>query len=214
MIKQFVFNHFQVNTYILQDETDKCVIIDAGCDTEEEREQIISYIRNNNLTPEKLLLTHAHIDHFCGMVDLAKYYDIPISMHPDGRKVFDIFTLQAQGMNFHKLDTANVRFEYIDYGKNVQFGKGYNLKTINVSGHCPGSIAYYSLQDSAVFVGDAVFYQSIGRTDLYGGNFDELVLNINNNIMTLPLDTVILSGHGPATDVDFEKTNNPYIQQY
>ena len=148
------------------------------------------------------------------MVDLAKYYDIPISMHPDGRKVFDIFTLQAQGMNFHKLDTANVRFEYIDYGKNVQFGKGYNLKTINVSGHCPGSIAYYSLQDSAVFVGDAVFYQSIGRTDLYGGNFDELVLNINNNIMTLPLDTVILSGHGPATDVDFEKTNNPYIQQY
>lgn len=214
MIKQFVFNHFVENTYILFDKTKQCVIIDAGCNEKEEIQELISYIENEKLLPQKLLLTHAHIDHFCGMPELARYFKIPIVMHEEGKKIFDIFALQTSSMNFQPIDMANVNFEYINYREKILFGDNYLLETINVSGHCPGSIAYYSPKDASVFVGDAVFYQSIGRTDLYGGDLDELVSNINNNIMSLPLDTQIFSGHGPMTDVDYEKTNNPYLQQY
>ncbi|MBR1774698.1 MAG: MBL fold metallo-hydrolase [Bacteroidales bacterium] len=211
MIKQFVFNHFQENTYILYDETKQCVIIDAGCNEKEEKEELFSFIDCNNFEVKKILLTHAHIDHFCGVADVAKRYNVPVCLHGEGKKIFDIFTLQAQGMNFQPIDMKGVNFEYINYGDEILFGNGYTLKTINASGHCPGSIAYYSEKDNAVFVGDAVFRLSIGRTDLFGGDLDELVRNINNNIMTLPLDTQILCGHGPATDVDFEKANNPYL---
>ena len=117
-------------------------------------------------------------------------------------------------MNFHPVNMENVNIEYIDYNCQIAIADGYTLQTINASGHCPGSIAYYSQQDNAVFTGDAVFRLSIGRTDLFGGNLDELLLNINNNIMTLPLDTVIMCGHGEPSDVEFERSNNPYIQQY
>ena len=214
MIKQFVFNHFGENTYILFDKTKQCVIIDAGCNEKEEIQELISYIENEKLLPQKLLLTHAHIDHFCGMPELSRYFKIPIVMHEEGKKIFDIFALQTASMNFQPIDMANVNFEYINYREKILFGDNYLLETINASGHCPGSIAYYAPKDASVFVGDAVFYQSIGRTDLYGGDLDELVSNINNNIMSLPLDTQIFSGHGPMTDVDYEKTNNPYLQQY
>ncbi|MBO6118810.1 MAG: MBL fold metallo-hydrolase [Bacteroidales bacterium] len=214
MIKQFVFNHFQVNTFVLYDKTGQCVIIDAGCNEQTEKQELFSFIESNNLSVKKLLLTHAHLDHFCGMADLARKYNIPITMHENGKKIFHIFTLQAQGMNFQPVDMTDVAFEYINYGKEISFGDNYTLKTLNASGHCPGSIAYYSPSDNAVFVGDAVFRQTIGRTDLFGGDLDELVDNINNNIMTLPLDTVILCGHGPQTDVEYERSNNPYIQQY
>ena len=211
MIKQFIFNHFQENTYILYDKSKQCVIIDAGCDTKEEKEELFSFIDNNNLQLQKILLTHAHIDHFCGAADTARRYNSPVCLNAEGKKIFDIFTLQAKGMDFQTVDMTGVNFEYINYGDKIIFGDNYVLQTINASGHCPGSIAYYSVQDNAVFAGDAVFRLSIGRTDLFGGDSDELMRNINNNIMTLPLDTQILCGHGPATDVYFEKSNNPYL---
>lgn len=214
MIKQFVFNHFAENTYIVYDNTKQCVIIDAGCNEKEEKQELYSYIEDNNLIVKKLLLTHPHIDHFCGMGELSLRYNIPITMHKDGKKIFEIFTLQAQSMNFNPVDMTNVEIEYIDYGDKIVFGDNHVLETLNASGHCPGSIAYYSKQEESVFVGDAVFCQSIGRTDLFGGDLDELLHNINNNIMTLPLDTHILCGHGSATDVDFEKSNNPYLNNY
>ncbi len=214
MIKQFVFNHFQENTYLLYDDSKQCVIIDAGCNEKEEKEEMYKFIDDNKLIVTKLLLTHAHIDHFCGMTDLARRYNVPITMHAEGKKIFDIFLLQAEGMNFEKQDVSGVEFEFVNYNDWIVFGNDYKLKTINASGHCPGSIAYYSPKDAAVFVGDAVFNMSIGRTDLFGGDLDELLLNINNNIMTLPLDTQIMCGHGPCSDVDYEKSNNPYIQTY
>lgn len=211
MIEKFVFNHFQENTYILYDQTKECVVIDPGCNEKEEKERLFSFISNRTLHLQKVLLTHAHIDHFCGVVDICSKYDVPLIMHKDGARLLGTAAVQSKTMNFQSVDVTDIEIQYAEYNSQIIFGDNYILKTLNVSGHCGGSIAYYSRSDESVFVGDAIFYQSIGRTDLFGGDLDELVTNIKNNIMTLPSNTRILPGHGPTTYIDFEKSNNPYI---
>lgn len=214
MIKEFTFNHFQVNTYVVYDKTKECVLVDVGCINREEEGQLDKFIQDNNLIVKHLLLTHAHIDHCFGMKKYAKQYNLPITMNEGGKTMMDISLGQADMMGFGQIEFKDVEKKYIEYGDEIVFGDNYVLKTFDVSGHCEGSVAYYSEKEKFVIVGDAIFKQSIGRTDFFGGDLDKLLINIRKNILTLPYDTEILCGHGENTTIDAEMNNNPFIQKY
>lgn len=211
MIKQFTFNHFEENTYIVYNEQKDAALVDVGCAAKAEEDALYAYIKSENLNIKYLLLTHAHIDHFCGMSDASKYFNLPITMHKDGTKLFDIFTVQAPNMGFEAVDMSQVKFNYVQYDSEIKLSEDYVFKILDASGHCPGSIAYYDVKDKAVFCGDAIFHMSIGRTDLYGGDLDVLLANIKKNILTLPEDTLLMCGHGQTSDIAYEKNNNPYV---
>ncbi len=213
MIKNFVFNHFAENTYLVFNKERDCVIIDPGNKVEAETLELETFIKDNNLKVHAILLTHPHLDHFCGVKELSEDYNVPVYMSKEGVKVFDNYIISAGVLGFPEKDFSTVEKSFLDYGSEVRFGD-LSFKILDVSGHAPGSIAYYFKEEDAVFVGDAVFFESIGRTDLYGGDLDLLISNIRKNLFSLPVDTVIYSGHGPKTDVDYEAANNPYINGF
>ncbi|MBQ9254958.1 MAG: MBL fold metallo-hydrolase [Bacteroidales bacterium] len=211
MIKYFTFNHFAENTFILiDDKTKECAIIDPGAKVDLEKEELYTYIQNNNLSVKYILLTHPHIDHFCGAESVCKHYNLPLSMHKEGEKLLEVFAQRGSEMGFEDTDLSEVEKNFLEYNTTISLGE-YTIKILDSSGHAPGSISYYVEKENAVFVGDAVFFCSIGRTDLYGGDLDLLLHNIRKNILSLPEDTQIFSGHGPLTDVAYEAANNPYI---
>lgn len=213
MIKNFVFNHFAENTYLVFNNDRDCVIIDPGNKVDMETLELKNFVEENNLKVLAILITHPHLDHFCGAKELSEEYHVPLYMHKDGEKVFENYTISAGVLGFPEKDFSNIEKKFLEYNSEVKFGE-LSFKVLDVSGHAPGSIAYYFKEDEAVFVGDAVFFESIGRTDLFGGDLDLLISNIRKNLFSLPLDTVIYSGHGPKTDIDYESANNPYINGF
>ncbi|MDO5759757.1 MAG: MBL fold metallo-hydrolase [Bacteroidota bacterium] len=210
MIKTFVFNHFAENTYLVFNKEKDCVIIDAGNKSELETAEIEEFINIKGLNVKGVLLTHPHLDHFAGARALCEKYSIPLYMHKDGEKILESMSLSANAMGFVQEDINQVEKCFLNYGEKVEFG-GLSFEILDVSGHAPGSIAYYYKEENAVFVGDALFFESIGRTDLIGGDLDLLINNIRKNLFSLPSDTIVYCGHGPKTDIDYEAANNPYI---
>ncbi len=210
MIKTFVFNHFAENTYVVFDKEKDCVIIDAGNKSESETFELAEFVEYNNLSVKGILLTHPHIDHFAGVEALCKKYSVPLYLHRDGEKIMEGMALSSDAMGFASTNIGEVKKHYLEYNSTIEFG-GLSFKILDVSGHAPGSIAYYYKEENAVFVGDALFFESIGRTDLIGGNLDLLINNIRKNLFSLPPDTIVYCGHGHQTDIDYEAANNPYI---
>lgn len=210
MIKTFVFNHFAENTYVVFNKEKDCVIIDAGNKSEAETFELEEFIEYNNLSVKGILLTHPHLDHFAGVEALCRKYSVPLYLHKAGEKIMEGMALSADAMGFASTNVSEVKKQYLEYDSTIEFG-GLSFKILDVSGHASGSIAYYYKEENAVFVGDALFFESIGRTDLIGGDLDLLISNIRKNLFSLPPDTIVYCGHGPQTDIDYESANNPYI---
>ncbi len=208
-IKRFPFNPFQINTYVLSDESGECVIIDPGMQGDAEEEAIANYISRNNLIPVMLLLTHAHIDHILGNSFITDKYNIKLTAHKDCVPFLDGAEQYAStfGLKLEKVKTID---NYIDEDTPIKFGDS-ELKVLFTPGHADGSLCFYSPKDSFVITGDVLFNQSIGRTDLKTGNYDLLQKNIWEKLFTLPDDTVVYPGHGPETSIGFEKVNNPFV---
>jgi glyoxylase-like metal-dependent hydrolase (beta-lactamase superfamily II) len=208
-IKRFTFNAFQVNTYVLSDETGECIIIDPGMDSREEESQLTGYIDENNLRPVLLVNTHTHVDHILGNSFIADRYQLKLAAHRDsapflkGAKghamVFGIRLKQVK-----EIDT------YLEEGEVLRFGNS-SLQIFLTPGHANGSLCFYSERDGLVITGDVLFNQSIGRTDLPTGDFDKLQQSIWKKLFVLPDDTVAYPGHGPETTIGFEKANNPFV---
>lgn len=208
-IKTLVFNAFQVNNYILSDETNECVIIDAANNDINEDNKLFKYIEDNNLKPVCLLSTHAHVDHILGNKSVLEKYKIPYKIHTAGTQF--IYTAVEHGQMFGlSVKPSPMPTDYIEDSEIIRFGNS-ELKALYTPGHADGSICYYSDNDSFLISGDVLFYGSIGRTDLPTGDYDELIKNIKTKIFTLPSDTVVYPGHGPETSVGFEKENNPFF---
>lgn len=210
MIKTFVFNHFAENTYVVFNKEKDCVIIDAGNKSEAETFELEEFIEYNNLSVKGILLTHPHLDHFAGVEALCIKYSVPLYLHKAGEKIMESMALSADAMGFASTNVSEVKKQYLEYNSTIEFGS-LSFKILDVSGHAPGSIAYYYKEENAVFVGDALFFESIGRTDLIGGDLDLLINNIRKSLFPLPPDTIVYCGHGPQTDIDYESANNPYI---
>ncbi len=208
-IKIFVFNPIQENTFVLSDETGSCIIIDAGCYTQAEKKMLEFYITSNNLKPKKLIMTHCHFDHVMGSSFVYKTYNTSVEAHQ-----MDIPLLSnahSHGL-LHGLDVEEpaVVNEFLDEDKDVRFGNSI-LKIFHVPGHSPGSIAFYCKEQNFVIVGDVLFRGSIGRTDLPGASYDQLMKSIFTKLMTLPPQTEVYPGHGPSTTIHEEALSNPFL---
>lgn len=208
-IQGFTFNPFQENTYILYDETKECVIIDPGCSNKSEQEELVEFIKSEELKPIKLLNTHCHIDHVLGNTFIAKKYNLKLEIHKE-----DLQTLHSlpQVSHLYGLNAeASVEPEgFLNEGDKVKFGNSI-LDIVFTPGHSPGSICFISHQDKFVIGGDVLFYTSIGRTDLPNGDHGTLLASIREKLFTLPDDYVVFPGHGQETAIGFEKEHNPFV---
>ncbi len=208
-IETFVFNPFMENTYLLSDSSGECIIVDAGCYEQEEREKLAGFIEAGNLKPVGLVNTHCHIDHVLGVAYLKERYGIPFSIHRQEELL--LRNTEAQG-NFYGLETGPPARpdRFLADGDPVTFGES-SLRAIHVPGHSPGSLALYSPDEKFILGGDVLFRGSIGRTDLPGGDHGTLINSIHEKLLVLDDGTRILPGHGPETSIAIERNTNPYL---
>ena len=208
-IERFAFNPFQVNTYILWDETKECAIIDAGCYRQAEQQEITDFIRNNALKPVKLVNTHCHIDHIAGVAFISKEYGLDFEAHEGGLKLIHHAEKAGFIYGFEKLETIDPKV-LLKEGERIKFGHA-ELEILETPGHADGSVCLVSHQDKFVITGDVLFHQSIGRSDLPTGNYDVLMRSIREKLLTLPPEYKVYPGHGPETTIGFEAYSNPFL---
>ncbi len=208
-IMKFVFNPFQLNSYVLNDETGECILIDPAVSSEEEMQQLEQFIKENNLTPKLIVNTHSHIDHLLGNKTVSEHFNIPLAAHPGGQLFIDRALDSAQKFGLPFSGTKEIDIPLRE-GQSLTFGKS-SLKVFDTPGHADGSICLYAEKEDFVVVGDVLFYQSIGRTDFETGDYDLLQKSIWEKLFVLPDDTVVYPGHGPATGIGNEKENNPFV---
>lgn len=213
-ITKFVFNHFQVNCYLLWDESTKaCAIVDPAAEASYEEAQLTQFIEEKGLHPEHILLTHAHIDHVAGLRSICERYPLPVTLHEDGNKLLRQAEAYASVMGFEVGSLADLPTRHIQGGDRLTLAGRDDLaiECRYVPGHCPGSICYYLPAEAAVLTGDALFYGSVGRTDLPGGDPQLLIAKIKEQLLPLPDDTVVLPGHGPDTTIGEERRENGFL---
>lgn len=208
-IKRLAFNAYQVNTYILHDETGECVIIDPGMDGENEKQTFDDYITSNNLKPVKLLNTHAHIDHIIANKYVSEKYNIKLFSHEHCTHFLHEAIIYASTFGL-EMDGVKEIDLFLTDGEIVEFGKS-KLKVLDTPGHADGSVCFYCEKDKFVITGDVLFRESIGRTDLKTGNYDLLQTSIWEKLFTLPGETTAYPGHGPETQIGYEKLHNPFV---
>jgi hydroxyacylglutathione hydrolase len=208
-IKVFTFNLFYENTYVLYDDTKECVIIDPGCSHLAENAELRGFILKEGLKPVKLLNTHCHIDHILGNRFVADTYSLPLEAHTE--ETDNITNADSYAMMFGMASPNSPEItKWLAEGDVVAFGHT-KLEVLFAPGHSPGHIVFYNQEEKVVIGGDVLFKESIGRTDLPGGNYGILMQSIKNKLFTLPDDTVVYPGHGPSTTIGHEKKQNPYL---
>ncbi len=208
-VNSFTFGPFEENTYVLHDETMQCIILDPGCYTADEKRELADFIEINKLKPVKLINTHAHIDHMLGNNFVAGKYNLKLEMNEHDVKLLKAAPTYGQmwGINAEPSPDPDV---LLKEGDVVEFGNS-KLEALFTPGHSEGSISFYCREDDFVIAGDVLFYGSIGRTDLPGGNFDTLISSIKEKLFPLGDSCKVYSGHGPETSIGFEKENNPFL---
>lgn len=202
---------FEVNCYVVYDPLEKkAAIIDPGIVDNREIEAIDNFLKKNDLEVVAVINTHLHIDHVVANTGLSEKYDVPVMAHEDDKFLGDRLYQQAQqfGLPF-KMNSAGVT-HYLEDGEKIKIGSG-ELQVIHLPGHSPGGIGLYDPQDGFLISGDSLFEGSIGRTDLPGGNLARLLESIKKRLYTLPDETVVYPGHGPATTIGKEKKSNPFV---
>ncbi len=211
-INRFSFSAFQESTFVIwDDESLECAIIDPGCYYSRERQVLENFISKNNLKVKYLLLTHIHLDHYFGAPFVARTYNVPVSACKEDEFLLDMMSMQADMYGTPLPDAPIAIGNYLTAGDTLYLGTE-PIEVRQVPGHSKGSLAYYLPQSGCVFCGDALFEGSIGRTDLPGGDFDELLSSIRTQLFTLPADTVAYPGHGPSTTIADEIKGNPFLQ--
>lgn len=209
-IHTFSFNAFQVNTYLIWDETLECIIIDAACYQEFERDELLGFIKEKGLKPVKLLNTHCHVDHLLGNSFIFETFQLRPIIHRAGQ-VFLVNAIEHAWSFGFEMDTVIEPAEYVEEGDEIVFGKS-RLKVLYTPGHADGSICLLSVEGEFVISGDVLFKGSIGRTDLPTGNFDILLGNITNKLLSLPSHYAVYPGHRQATSIEAEMLYNPYLE--
>lgn len=209
-VASFAFNPFQENTYILYDETKECIIIDPGCYTANEQKRLEAFIAKEELKPVRLINTHCHLDHICGNAFVSRKYGLALEAHRGEQVVLDASVDHGRMYGFQFEPSPDIKY-YIEEGDEITFGNS-SLTTLFTPGHSPASITFYSKADQFIIAGDVLFFMSIGRTDLPGGNHEQLLQSISEKLFTLPDETIVYNGHGQKTQIGFEKLNNPFFK--
>ncbi len=207
-VKQFVFNSFSENTYLIYDETKECIIIDPGCFEQSEKDMLKEFIDQHELKVVALINTHCHIDHVLGNYFVKNEYKIGLTIHEADKSTLKSNDLVAPMYGFNGYEQTEAD-NFIAEGDQVKFGNSV-LDVLFVPGHAPGHIALVNGDEKICIGGDVLFQHSIGRTDLPGGDFDTLINSIKTKLFSLPEDVTVYCGHGPSTNIGFEKQQNPF----
>lgn len=195
---------FQVNCYLVWNDEDKNgVIIDPG----DEDELILEHIEKNEIIPKAILLTHGHADHIGAVKPLKKKLDIPLYIG-----IGDETMLASPSANVSAFFGYEITCPPADHvlkdGDVISFGS-LKISVFSTPGHSPGGICFFI--ENSLFCGDTLFNGSIGRTDLPGGNYQQLIDSIEKSILSLPDDIICYPGHGPKTTVGEERRSNPFL---
>ncbi|MBK6524000.1 MAG: MBL fold metallo-hydrolase [Bacteroidia bacterium] len=208
-LKSFTVNPFQQNTYLIWDSNNIAAIIDPGNSTNLENQMIKKYISENNLKLERLLLTHAHIDHILGNRFIFDEYGLLPEVHKEDLYFIDVMgkTADMYGVPYEQSPNPEI---FLEDKQVIELGE-LKFKCIFTPGHSPGSITFYFEKEKVMIAGDVLFHGSIGRTDLPKGDHPTLISSIKNKLLPLGDEIKVYSGHGPSTITGYEKMNNPFL---
>ena len=208
-VNRFVFNSFGVNTYVLTDNTGKCLIVDPACQSKHEENELATFLNGNNLQPTGMVNTHFHIDHIVGNTFICNTFNLTPQCHKCCKMFWE--TAVEFGSVFGiKVENLIIPSNFIEEGDSIEFGNS-SVQVLYTPGHADGSVCLVNHTERYVIAGDVLFRDSIGRTDLPTGNFDVLFQSITSKLFTLPDDYVVYPGHGPETTIGYEKRNNPFL---
>lgn len=211
-IELMVFNQIQENTYIVYcSETKECAIIDAGCRSRMEKIKFRKKIEELGLTPKHLLNTHLHFDHIYGNKFVYDTWGLLTEASEKDQFFIDTYLDQLNLFGFPTEEQAPGIGRKLKNGDIIEIGNE-SLTVLETPGHSAGGLCFYSAKDKVCFVGDTIFRESVGRTDFPSGSQDEIIRSIENQLMKLPGDTRLLSGHGEETSVEYELMHNPYLK--
>lgn len=210
-IRRFACNMLEENCYVVSDDTGDCVVIDCGGYYDNERAAIVNYIRDNQLNPVHLLVTHGHLDHNFGNNTI---YD-EFGLKPEASEMDDNL-MRALGRQAEVMYSMRLNYDFPEVGKHltanetITFGT-HKLRVLTTPGHSRGSICFVCDAEKVVFTGDTLFRMSVGRTDFEGGSTQQIIDSLHR-LAKLPDDMVVLPGHGPQSTIGDEKKFNPYMR--
>lgn len=210
-IKKFIFSPFQENTYVVWDQdTNVAAIFDPGCVEQSEEILLSDFIESRSLSVKYLLNTHCHIDHIFGNAYIKLKYDCEF-LAPE-KDVFLIDMMHEQASMFGLNVKLSPKPDRLISGETSIALAGSNLEFLFTPGHTPGEYSIYSKENNFCITGDVLFKEGIGRTDLWGGNFDTLISSIKTKLLTLPESTIIYPGHGEESTIGYEKIHNTFLR--
>lgn len=203
------FNPIQENTYVLWDDTKECVIIDAGNSSPREDAALDDFIARHELKPVLAANTHGHFDHTLGVEHLKQRYGIPFALSAKDRFLVDNAATSGSifGIRIGAMPSTDIDLEQ---QTEIRFGNS-SLQILRTPGHTPGHVAFYEPESKSLFTGDTLFRESIGRTDLPGGDYSWIMRSILDVIVPLGEEVHVYPGHGPETTIGHELLYNPFI---
>lgn len=209
-VAKFTFNPFEENTYVVHDGKE-AMVVDPGCWNGQEQRELETYLMDNALTPVRLVLTHAHIDHILGCAWMHKRFDLLPELHKNELHVLHSGERTAQMFGL-PYDLAPEPSHFIAAGDTLRLG-AEELQVLFVPGHAPGHIALHSKGQRFVISGDVLFQNSVGRVDLPGGDMATLLHSIKQVLFPLGDDVTVYCGHGPETTIGRERKMNPFLRE-
>lgn len=210
-VKKFTFNPFSENTYVVTDEFKNAVIIDPGCYYKAEQNELDSYVLKNNLKLKSILHTHSHLDHMFGTAYLVDKYNLDLWICKEDLVTYQSYEKVCEVYGVPITFSPNPTPKFFDLKQLIQID-GIKFEILYVPGHSPGHVAFYNKENNFLINGDCLFENSIGRTDLPGGNHQQLIDSIKNEIFILPDETLVYCGHGNETTIKAEKSFNPFLR--
>lgn len=210
LVAKFTFNPFQENTYVLYDDSKECIIIDPGCFQNEEKLELTDFIKKKKLKPVRLINTHCHIDHVFGNHFISEKYNLPLEIHEGEVPVLNVVPQVAMMYGVPFNDPIPKVEKFIKEGDIIEFGNS-KLEALFTPGHSPASLSFYCEASKFIIAGDVLFYGSIGRTDLPGGDYNTLISSIKDKYFPLGDDVEVYPGHGQKTTIGYERETNPFL---